>query len=83
MQIAVRDWGLGVPTTEAGLLFQRFVRLDRDVAGTVRGTGLGLYLCRTLIEAMGGKIWVQSSGIAGEGSTFTFTLPLAASPRAQ
>lgn len=78
-RIAVRDRGLGVPPRDAGKLFQRFVRLERDIAGSVRGTGVGLYLCRVLVEAMGGSIWVESSGIEGEGSTFAFTLPLTTS----
>jgi signal transduction histidine kinase len=78
VRIAVRDHGLGVPPRDAGKLFQRFVRLERDIAGSVRGTGVGLYLCRVLVEAMGGRIWVESSGIEGEGSTFAFTLPVAA-----
>lgn len=75
VRIGVRDQGLGVPPREARLLFNRFVRLERDIAGPVRGTGVGLYLCRTLTEAMGGRIWVESAGIPGEGSTFLFTLP--------
>jgi signal transduction histidine kinase len=74
--IQVRDQGLGVPPGEQRKLFQRFVRLERDITGPVRGTGIGLYTCRTLVEAMGGRIWVESAGIAGGGSTFAFTLPL-------
>jgi len=57
------------------LLFGKFVRLKRDLAGPVRGTGLGLYISKQLVEAMGGSIWVESSGIAGQGSRFYFTLP--------
>ena len=76
--ISVRDYGLGVPSRDRSKLFNRFVRLERDIAGPVRGNGVGLYLCRTLIEAMGGRIWVESSGVPGEGSTFGFTLPIAA-----
>jgi signal transduction histidine kinase len=76
VRVSVRDKGLGVPPHDTGKLFNRFVRLERDIAGSVRGTGVGLYLCRVLVEAMGGRIWVESSGIAGEGSTFSFTLPL-------
>ncbi len=75
VEITVRDHGMGVPPEEIPKLFQRFVRLNRDIAGPVRGTGVGLYLCRVLVEAMGGRIWVESSGIPGEGSTFHFTLP--------
>lgn len=75
IEVSVRDFGLGVPSRDASKLFQRFVRLERDIAGPVRGTGVGLYLCRVLVEAMGGRIWVDSTGKPGEGSTFRFTLP--------
>lgn len=68
MGICVRDTGLGIPPEEQGLLFQPFVRLKRDLTGPIRGTGLGLSLCKQFVEAMGGRIWVKSSGIAGEGS---------------
>lgn len=73
--IQIRDFGPGIPAREQPKLFNRFVRLERDIAGPVRGTGIGLFVCRTLVEAMGGTIWVESSGIEGEGSTFCFTLP--------
>lgn len=75
VEVRIRDFGLGIPTGEQVKLFNRFVRLERDITGSVRGTGIGLYVCRTLIEAMGGTIWVESSGVEGEGSTFCFTLP--------
>lgn len=77
VQINVRDWGLGVPPREQPLLFMRFVRLSRDAASSTRGTGVGLYLCRMLIQAMGGQIWVESTGVPGEGSVFSFVLPAA------
>ena len=77
VEIAVRDYGLGIPPDQIPLLFQRFVRLERDLASSVSGTGLGLAICKSYIEAMGGTIWVESTGIAGEGSTFLFTVPLA------
>jgi len=73
--ITVQDGGPGIPPAEQPLLFQKFVRLRRDLAGTIGGSGLGLYLCKRLVEAMGGQIWVESSGKAGEGSCFCFTLP--------
>jgi signal transduction histidine kinase len=71
---SVRDYGLGVPPEEQERLFERFVRLERDMNSPARGAGLGLYISKQLVEAMGGHIWVESKGIPGEGSTFTFTL---------
>ena len=73
--ITVRDTGPGIPPDEISQLFHRFVRLKRDVSSSVRGTGLGLYVCKQLVEAMKGKIWVESTGIEGEGCRFCFTLP--------
>lgn len=73
--ICVQDTGPGIPPSEIPVLFEKFVRLKRDLAGSVRGTGLGLYICKQLVEAMGGHIWVESSGIPGLGSRFCFTLP--------
>lgn len=75
VEIAVSDFGLGIPPEQAPLLFERFARLPRDLASTVVGNGLGLYLCRELAEAMGGRIWFESSGIEGEGTTFYLRLP--------
>jgi signal transduction histidine kinase len=77
VEIAVRDHGLGIPPDQAPLLFQRFVRLPRDLASATVGNGLGLYLCRELAEAMGGHIRVESIGVEGEGSTFYLRLPVA------
>jgi signal transduction histidine kinase len=79
VEISVKDAGPGIPPDELPLLFGKFVRLKRDLAGTVPGTGLGLYLSKQFAEAMGGHIWVESSGRGGEGSCFCFTL-LAAPP---
>jgi signal transduction histidine kinase len=73
--ISVKDFGPGIPPENISSLFGQFVRLQRDISGKVRGTGLGLYVSKQLVEAMGGKIWVESTGVAGEGSTFRFTLP--------
>ena len=73
--LSVQDAGPGIPPEELPLLFERFVRLKRDLAGPIRGTGLGLYISKCLVEAMGGSIWAESSGRAGEGSRFCVTLP--------
>jgi Osmosensitive K+ channel histidine kinase len=75
--VAVRDYGKGIPPGGQQDIFERFVRMERDMNSPVRGAGLGLYICRQLIEAMGGWIWVESSGQAGEGSCFMFSLRLA------
>ncbi len=75
--ISVKDWGPGIPADELPRLFGQFVRLQRDALGEIRGSGLGLYISKHLVEAMGGRIWVESSGIPGEGSCFSFTLPAA------
>ncbi len=72
--VSVKDAGPGIPPTELPLLFQKFVRLKRDLTGNVRGTGLGLYISRQLVEAMHGHIWAESSGQPGEGTRFCFTL---------
>ncbi|HKV57023.1 MAG TPA: HAMP domain-containing sensor histidine kinase [Ktedonobacteraceae bacterium] len=74
--ISIQDEGPGIPAEQIPLLFAQFVRLKRDLAGTVRGSGLGLYISKNLVEAMNGHIWVESAGITGEGSRFCFTLPL-------
>lgn len=76
VELRVRDYGFGIPPEQAPLLFQRFVRLPRDLTSTIIGNGLGLYLCRELTEAMGGRIWVESSGVDGEGSAFYLRFPV-------
>ena len=75
MRFSVRDNGLGIPFEEHERVFEKFYRLDPDMTRGVGGTGLGLYICRELIEGMDGRIWLESS--PGVGSTFTFELPLA------
>ncbi|MFI5273113.1 MAG: sensor histidine kinase [Ktedonobacterales bacterium] len=82
VEITIRDYGFGIPPDQLPLLFTRFVRLPRDLASSVAGNGLGLYLCRALAHAMGGTIWAESSGVEGEGSTFHLRLPLSATESA-
>ncbi len=75
IDITIRDYGHGIPPEQITLLFERFVRLPRDLASNIPGNGLGLYLSRQFAEAMGGRIWAESSGIEGEGTTFHLELP--------
>jgi signal transduction histidine kinase len=74
--IAIRDWGPGIALEAQPQLFSKFVRLPEAINSMQRGAGLGLYLCRQLTEAMGGCIWLESAGIAGQGSAFFIALPL-------
>ena len=77
VRVSVIDRGLGIPADKQEAIFDKFVRLDHDMYSTVRGSGLGLYISKQLVEAMNGRIWVESTGQAGEGSRFCFTLPVA------
>ncbi|HLX57729.1 MAG TPA: ATP-binding protein [Ktedonobacteraceae bacterium] len=72
--LRIRDFGSGIPPGDQPRLFERFVRLERDMNSPVRGAGLGLYISKQLVEAMGGHMWVESSGKEGEGSVFAFSL---------
>jgi PAS domain S-box-containing protein len=71
--IAVSDEGPGIAPEDQERLFQRFQRLEGAVRKSIPGTGLGLYLCKSIVEAHGGRIWVESDG--RKGSTFRFSLP--------
>ena len=72
MTVSVRDDGPGIPAEEQGRIFARFHRASSGA----QGMGLGLYLCERLVEAHGGRLWVEST--PGEGATFRFTLPIVA-----
>lgn len=78
--VHVRDQGKGMSSEEQARLFTPFERLGQGKPGGVAGTGLGLVVCKKLVEAHGGRIWVESE--KGKGSTFSFTLPLAPKPKA-
>ena len=71
--VSITDTGIGIASEDAAHLFQKFYRIDSSATRTIGGTGLGLYLCRTVIELFGGKIWVESK--IGQGSSFKFSLP--------
>jgi signal transduction histidine kinase/CheY-like chemotaxis protein len=71
--IEVIDRGLGIPQDQLGKLFQKFERVRTDEHLKISGTGLGLYICRLIVEGHGGQIWVESE--LGRGSTFGLVLP--------
>ncbi len=73
VRVAVQDRGIGVPLEEMKFLFERFTRASNAKRSRIKGTGLGLYLAKTLVERHGGTIQVQSN--LGEGSTFAVVLP--------
>lgn len=72
--IGVRDQGSGISAEDQSRLFHSFERLGLDQSGKIKGSGLGLMVCHRLVEAHGGKIWVESA--PEKGSTFYFSLPL-------
>ena len=74
-EISVRDSGVGIPDDQRGRIFGRFSRAENAVALGIGGVGLGLYLCRELVERHGGRIWFQPN--EADGVTFFVTLPLA------
>ena len=74
--VSVRDRGEGIPLSEQERVFDRFYQVGRVHTRRNGGVGLGLYIARRLVEAMGGRLWVESQ--PGAGSTFFFTLPLVA-----
>ena len=75
IQVDVQDTGMGIPLEEQPRVFERFYRGENPLVMGVAGTGLGLSIVQNLIQMQHGRIWLESSGIPGEGSTFSFTLP--------
>jgi len=78
VRIAVKDTGIGIPAGQLETIFQEFAQVDSSATRKVGGTGLGLPISRRLVELHGGRLWAESSGIAGEGSVFLIELPLEA-----
>jgi len=75
--VRVRDRGIGIPAGQAKRIFRRFYRVPNAVRQRIKGTGLGLYIVRAIVEKHGGKVIAESEG-EGCGSTFTIQLPRAA-----
>jgi signal transduction histidine kinase len=76
--VRVHDTGIGIPATHLESIFQEFTQVDTSTTRKVGGTGLGLPISRKLIEMHGGRIWAESSGVSGEGSTLIVDLPIEA-----
>jgi signal transduction histidine kinase len=74
-EVTVRDHGAGIPRPELKRIFKRFYRVTGPIATRVKGTGLGLYIVRSVAKRHGGRAWAESAG-PGQGSTFTLQFPL-------
>lgn len=72
VRVFVMDTGSGIPAEKIKMMFSKFSRVDDESSKRMKGTGLGLYICRQIINAHNGSIWVESG--AGQGSIFSFTL---------
>jgi K+-sensing histidine kinase KdpD len=70
--VSVIDEGIGIPQDKMDKLFQKFSRIDSDMVKGIKGTGLGLWICKEIVQAHGGSIWVESE--LNKGSVFKFTL---------
>jgi PAS domain S-box-containing protein len=76
--IGVHDSGIGIAPEHRGIIFERFKQIGNVLTDRPQGTGLGLPICKQIVEYLGGRIWVDSE--LGKGSTFWFTLPVANAP---
>ena len=74
-EVSVADEGIGMSDEELEVVFEKFIRADHPAVRKVSGTGLGLYITKSLVELQQGQLWVESR--PGEGSTFTFSAPWA------
>jgi signal transduction histidine kinase len=78
--VAVIDSGVGIAPADQARVFELFTQAEDHLSDTPRGTGLGLPICRQIVEHHGGRIWLES--VPGAGSTFSFALPAAVPPGA-
>jgi PAS domain S-box-containing protein len=77
--VSITDTGIGISSADQSGIFNKFFRAENWKTRKTGGTGLGLYIAKTLVERLGGRIWVRSE--KGQGSTFFFTLPLKVDPK--
>lgn len=73
VQVQIQDTGSGIPSEDIPHLFQKFYRVDNSATRTIGGTGLGLFICKKIVELYSGRVWVESE--LGKGSTFFVNLP--------
>jgi signal transduction histidine kinase len=76
IQVDVRDNGIGIPLEDQARVFERFYRGEHPLVLSTPGTGLGLSIVKQIVEMHKGRIWMKSTGVPGDGSTFSFTLPI-------
>lgn len=81
VQVRISDTGPGIPEEDLPHLFQKFYRIDNSITRSIGGTGLGLFICKKIIELYNGNIWAESK--VGEGSTFYINLPRLTSSKAE
>lgn len=81
VQVRIQDTGAGIPKEDVPHLFEKFYRVDNTATRTIGGTGLGLFICRKIVEMYNGRIWVDSK--LGQGSTFYINLPRLTTEKAQ
>jgi signal transduction histidine kinase len=75
IELAVTDHGIGIPPAERERIFERFYRAPQAVSERFRGSGLGLYICRSVVEAHGGRIWAADAIHGGQGTSMFVVLP--------
>jgi PAS domain S-box-containing protein len=81
LHFSVKDTGIGIPPDRMDRLFQSFTQIDASMTRRYGGTGLGLAISQRLADMMGGRMWAQSEGVPGQGSTFHFTIRAEVAPR--
>jgi len=79
LTVSIKDNGIGIPVNQQTKMFHKFFRAENAIARETEGTGMGLYVCKSIIELSGGRTWFESK--PGKGSIFYFTLPLSGSPK--